>query len=164
MLLTLMASLAAGISAPAQAVPSAEKFVNKASEANLFEIQSSKLALNKSQNADIKQFAQNMIDDHTDAGNKLKAAVTSGNIDQSQVATSLNSSHQKIMNKLANASGDDFDKQYVSAQMDAHKDAVKLFTKYSKNGDNASLKDFAAQTLPVLQTHLTHIKTISSSM
>ena len=48
----------------------------------------------------------------------------------------------------------DFDKQYESDQQSAHKDAVSLFERYSKGGDNADLKSFAAKTLPHLQEHL----------
>ena len=39
-------------------------------------------------------------------------------------------------------------------QLAAHKDAVSLFERYAKGGDNATLKAFAAKTLPHLREHL----------
>ena len=39
-------------------------------------------------------------------------------------------------------------------QVDAHKDAVSLFQRYAKGGDNPDLKDWAGKTLPALQHHL----------
>jgi putative membrane protein len=39
-------------------------------------------------------------------------------------------------------------------QVSAHKDAVSLFERYAKGGDNADLKAFAAKTLPRLKEHL----------
>jgi putative membrane protein len=50
-------------------------------------------------------------------------------------------------------SGADFDKQYVSDQQSAHKDAVDLFDRYAKGGDNADLKAWAAKTVPALKHH-----------
>jgi hypothetical protein len=59
----------------------------------------------------------------------------------------MDSSHQKMLDKLNSLNGDDFRKQYFSDQVSAHKDAVSLFERYGKVGDNAKLKDWAATTL-----------------
>jgi putative membrane protein len=66
----------------------------------------------------------------------------------------MDSSHQKMLDKLNSLNGDDFRKQYFSDQVSAHKDAVSLFERYGKGGDNAKLKDWASTTLPTLQHHL----------
>src|SRR3954447_10075822 len=54
-----------------------QDFATKAGAAGMFEIQSSQLALSKSQNADVKAFAQKMVDDHTKAADELKTAAAS---------------------------------------------------------------------------------------
>lgn len=59
-----------------------------------------------------------------------------------------------MMDKLNNLNGDNFRKQYFSDQVSAHKDAVSLFERYVKGGDNVKLKDWATTTLPALQHHL----------
>ncbi len=138
------------------AADNTQDFITKATIANEFEIESSKLALEKSQNKDIKHFAQQMVDDHTKTGDELKSVLQSSNI--ASPKEELDSSHQKIMDNLQNATTDDFNHQYIAVQTDAHKEAVKLFTDYSQHGDNMTIKTFAAQTLPTLQEHLTHVQ------
>jgi putative membrane protein len=82
----------------------------------------------------------------------LKSTVQSGKADAS-VPLDLDSSHQKMLDKLKGLNGADFTKQYHKDQVSAHKDAVSLFRRYAKGGD-AALKDWAEKTLPDLERHL----------
>jgi putative membrane protein len=59
-----------------------------------------------------------------------------------------------MLDKLKSLNGSDFTKQYHSDQVDGHKDAVNLFQRYAKGGDNDALKAWAGKTLPTLQHHL----------
>ena len=140
---------------------STKDFVEQVSVANEFEIETSKLALEKSQNKGIKAFAQRMIDDHTKTGKELQSVLESSPSGL-EAKEKLDNEHQKIMDKLQSASTDNFNKQYIDVQTDAHKKAVSLFKDYAKNGDDAALKGFATQTLPTLQEHLEHIKRIKN--
>ncbi len=142
---------------------SAQDFVTKASIAGQFEIQSSKLAVQKSQNDDVKDFAQRMIDDHTAADDQLKNAVASSNTNL-QISEDLDSKHQKLIAKLNSLTGVDFDKKYVSLQIKAHEKAVHLFRGYAKQNDAPALNTFAKKTLPTLQDHLTHAKQLKDTM
>jgi putative membrane protein len=154
-----MGAICALVAASANAAPTAQDFVTKASIAGRFEIESSKLALTKSSNPDVKAFAQQMIDDHTQASQDLAvAAKPSG----AQPADALDDKHQKKLDKLNDLSGKKFDKEYISCQTKAHKKAVSLFSDYAKSGDDASLKDFASKTLPTLQGHLDHVKKLKA--
>lgn len=147
------------------AARSASGFVQNASIGNQFEIQSSQLALEKSQNDDIRQFAQRMIDDHTKAAQDLNSAVASArDPDVPAPDTQLDRKHQNLLDKLNQASGSDFDKQYVKDQVKAHHEAVSLFREYANHGDNPSLKNFASQTLPTLESHQQDIRRINSSI
>jgi putative membrane protein len=140
----------------------AQDFVTKATIANKFEIDSSNIALKKSQNSDVKSFAQMMVDDHTKTGDKLKGILDS--TDSSiKPADELDDKHQKLIDKLNAASGKDFDNKYISMQTDAHKEAVSLFGDYAKKGDDPKLKDFAGETLPALQEHLKHVKQLKAA-
>jgi putative membrane protein len=65
----------------------------------------------------------------------------------------MDSSHQGKLDKLKALTGADFDKQYVSDQQGAHKDAVDLFERYAKGGENADLKAWAGKTVPALKHH-----------
>jgi len=135
---------------------SMQKFLENASIGNQFEISSSRMALQKSHSKSIKQFAQQMIDDHIQIGSQMESVLTAEGI--ATPASDLDSKHQKLLDKFNTLSGKDFDKKYIKNQFDAHKDAVKLFQDYAEKGDNDSLKQFAAQTLPTLEEHMEHVE------
>lgn len=138
-------------------------FVHDAAIANQFEIDSSKLALQKSQNEDVKQFAQQMIDDHTKAGNEMKASLKASKTGII-APTSLDMKHKDKLSDLKGTPAGNFDKAYIAMQADAHDKAVSLFSDYSSNGDNATLKDFATRTLPTLESHQQQVNDIKSKM
>jgi putative membrane protein len=163
--LAAMITPCAALAATQAASPTSQSFIEEASTANEFEIQSSKAALQLSQNAEVKKFAQEMIDDHTAAGNDMKAAITQAKADiiVREPAEGLDATHQQILDDLKNAPSDQFDRKYIDAQVDAHNQAVSLFSDYSQNGDNKALKDFSAKTLPTLQKHKEHIDSLASA-
>ena len=134
-----------------------QEFTTKAAGAGDFEIQSSQLALTKSQNADIKTFAQMMIDDHTKAAAALKTAATAQG---TTLPSAPDADTAGKLQQLQGASGADFDKLYVQMQTDAHVQAVALFSGFSQNGPAGQLKDFAGQTLPTLKMHYEHVLTL----
>ena len=132
--------------------PTTQDFVTEAANSDMLEIASSKLAEEKG-TADEKKFAEQMITDHTKTTNELKGMVQSGDV-KAQIPASMDSSHQSKLDKLRDAKADNFSSDYDSMQVSAHEDAVSLFERYSKSGDNAKLKDWAGKTLPTLQHHL----------
>lgn len=62
------------------------------------------------------------------------------------------------IDKLKNAKPDDFSSEFDSMQVSAHKDAVSLFERYAKGGEDPKLMDWAGKTLPALKHHLTSAK------
>src|SRR5437868_3677254 len=132
--------------------PSTQDFVKEAAISDMMEIESSKIAQQKG-NAEEKKFADQMIADHTKTSSELKGLVTSGEV-KAELPTQLDSSSQGKLDKLRNAKPEDFPGQYDPMQVSAHKDAVSLFERYAKGGDNAKLKDWAGKTLPALRHHL----------
>ncbi|MGO4573293.1 DUF4142 domain-containing protein [Microvirga sp. 2TAF3] len=147
---------------PDAQAPAAADFVNKAAVSNMFEIQSSQLAQQKSQNDRVRQFAQRMVQDHTAATDKLKS--TAQGIQGVTVPASLDQPHEQMMQTLQNASGAGFDRAYVQMQVTAHRDAVNLFDQYAQNEDNPQLKQFAQQTLPTLREHLQSVEQIQTAL
>jgi putative membrane protein len=141
-----------GINAVVGITPSTQDFVTEAAQSDMFEIQSSKLALS-SANAPTKDFAQKMIDDHTKTTTELKGVVGKGEA-QATLPTDMSSSQQSMLAKLRDLHGTDFDKQYHSDQVSVHKDAVSLFQRYGKGGADTQLKTWAATTTPALEHHL----------
>lgn len=128
-------------------------FTMAAASGNALEVETSRVALEKSQNQDIRSFAQMMVDDHTKVGQEMKATLEKAGL--TAPADKLTPRHQDIVNKLNQAGQGKFDGQYVAAQIKAHDEAINLFSSYAKSGDNAELKQFAEATLPSLQKHKT---------
>jgi putative membrane protein len=132
--------------------PSTQDFVTEAANSDMLEIESSKLVAAKADAKD-KAFADQMIKDHTATSAELKALVGSGKV-KATLPAAMDKAHGAKLDKLSGLTGADFAKAYEDMQIAAHKDAVSLFERYAKGGDNADLKAFAAKTLPHLQEHL----------
>ena len=131
-----------GINATIGVSPSTQDFVTEAANSDMLEIASSKLALSKD-DAKLKTFAGKMVEDHTQTSSELKALIGGGKA-KVDLPMAMDKSHQSKLDKLSRLSGADFTKEYELMQVSAHKDAVSLFDRYSKGGDNADLKAFAA--------------------
>lgn len=127
-------------------------FVKVVTSSNAFEIESSKLAEQKAKDADVKEFAKQMIADHTMAGDELKKAAKLG-----EDAPKLSPKHAAMLELLKGASEQEFQPLYIDMQTTAHMEAVSLFATYAKGGDDPAIKDFAAKTLPKLEMHKVHV-------
>ena len=132
--------------------PTTADFVKEAATSDMFEIQSSQLAQERG-NAAEKTFAATIIKDHQKTSDDLKSMTSSGDV-KAELPSGLDSSHQSEIDKLKSLKGTDFSSRYDSDQVSGHKDAVSLFERYAKGGDNSKLKDWADKTLPTLRHHL----------
>lgn len=141
-----------GVNSALGVSPSTADFVKEVAISDMFELESNKLAQQKG-NATEKTFAAQMITDHTKTSTELKGLVTGGKV-KADLPAALDSSHQSKLDKLKAANDKDFSSEFDAMQVSAHKDAVDLFERYAKGGDNSDLKDWAGKTLPALQHHL----------
>jgi len=141
--------------------PTTADFVKEVAISDMFEIEASKLAQDKG-NAPEKSFASQMVTDHTKTSSELKGLVSSGKV-KAELPAALDSSHQSKLDKLKGESGKDFSSDFDSVQVSAHKDAVSLFERYAKSGDNADLKNWAGKTLPALKHHLEMAQNLNKS-
>jgi putative membrane protein len=114
-------------------------FVRDVSALNMAEVEVSQTALQKSADTELKKFARLMVDDHTAAGDKLKAVASQYNI---PLASQIDDKHSKLQNKLAQKQGLDFDKDYMDAMVDDHKD---LLDKLEGRVDKAKLAEWKAE-------------------
>jgi putative membrane protein len=165
LVLTLVVAAAIGVpalqSSAADVPPATQDFIDKASVANTFEIDTSKLALEYTKAEDVKKFAQEMIDDHTKVGDEFKATLKSANIPAP--GEGLDLTHQAKYAKLRVFTTEKgFDSAYVAEQLSAHEEAVSLFKDHAANDPTPAIKDFAAKTLPKLEHHLAMVKELSS--
>lgn len=145
-----------GVNALVGKAPATADFVTMAAISDMFEIESSKLAEQRADEAS-KKFAAQMITDHTKTSAELKGLAPNAKV---ALPNALDSAHQSKLDRLKNLKGADFDKEYDTMQVDAHEDAVSLFQRYADGGDNAELKAWAAKTLPHLKHHLEMAKAL----
>jgi putative membrane protein len=141
-------------------VMSAAAFVDSATWNGMFEIQSSRLALEKSQDSKIREFAQMMIRDHSRASAKLASTVSTDNVG-SAPPTLLDREHGLLLDKLIAASEADFDRLYTNMQIDRHERALQIHHAYSVTGDNVALKQLAAAMADRTREHLNRASQLS---
>lgn len=142
------------------AAMSAATFIERARAGNAFEIESSKLALEKATQPALKNFARSMIDDHSKAEQRLTSVAT--DIGQRGDANvTMEPRQRRNIDALQAATGAEFDKLYAKQQLEAHQMSVQLYESYSESGTEERLRDFARETLPILQGHLKQIENMN---
>jgi putative membrane protein len=150
-LLATVACMAAAAGASAQSVSKSDQaFVKKAALGGMAEVATGQVAAQKGDNDQVKQFGQKMVTDHTKANDQLKQIATA----QSLPIPDSDPKADKETKKLDGLSGAKFDKAYAKMQLKDHETTVKLFEKEANSGKDPQLKQFAADTLPVLQGHM----------
>jgi putative membrane protein len=137
-------------------------FLKQAAENGNAEVESSKLAVTKATNDKVRAFAQQMIDDHTKAGNELKALANAKGVEVSSEPSLMQQGKLKL---LSTADGAKFDQEYANEMgVKAHEDTVKLFEKASREAKDPQVKAWAAKTLPTLKTHLEHARALKAGV
>ncbi|ATI13176.1 MULTISPECIES: DUF4142 domain-containing protein [Acetobacter] len=139
-----------GINSAMGIAPKTDDFIQGAVWSDLFEIQSSQQALSE---PSLKDFASKMIEDHHKTSAELKQIVSDNNINN-MLPVDVDESSQKKLDTLHGLHDESFVRQYRQDQITTHENALSLFQRYAKNGDNPALKKWAASTVPTLEEHL----------
>lgn len=128
----------------------ADDFVNEASAKGIAEIETGKMALEKSDSQQVKAFAQKMIDDHTTSNAKLATIARSK---QLEVASDVELKNKAKAFILRQRDGESFDEAYANNQVMAHQETIKLFQR-GINSPDPEINAYAKETLPKLEHHL----------
>ncbi len=137
------------------------QFAIRAAQSGLAEVQLGKMAAEKASDPDLKAFGQQMVDDHTKANDQLNSVAQQ---ERMTLPDTLNAKDQATYNRLGQLSGTEFDKSYAVDMVKDHEMDVKDFQKEANSGKDPGIKNFASQTLPVLQDHLQKIKSIAPKL
>lgn len=138
-----------------------QSFVDKAAVSNLAEIQLGQLALQKSQDTQVRQFADRMVKDHSASLAKLKTAAGK---DNTTVASTLDAEHQKQQQELSVLNGAAFDEAYGDRMEKAHHKTLALLESAQKSDKvGPALKEYAASTLPTVKTHAKLAETLEDT-
>lgn len=147
----LAASLLGAASAESARSSSADTdFVRKASSGNLTEVALGKLAADQASSDDVKKYAARMVADHTQANEKLGKLAGSKGV---QIATAPDVAQQQDIDRLKGLDGAAFDRAYSDLMVRSHKLTTGLYELEAKKGEDAEIRAFASDTLPVLREH-----------
>lgn len=143
----------------ATAVATAQEFVDAAGQSGMMEVMSSEIATEQAEAEDVREFARMMIDDHTAANEQLMSIASDEGL---TAPTMLDDRHQGMIDDIAaeRETGEEFDRDYLDLQEEAHEEAVALFDAYAEDGENEALRTFASDTLPTLQAHLEQVRSL----
>jgi putative membrane protein len=136
--------------APSTVSEDDKKFMTKAAEGGIAEVQLSTIAAQKATNADVKSFANRMVNDHGKANDELKQLAANKGV---TLPTDTDKEHKDLADKLQKESGNKFDKDYMESMVKDHDKTVAAFEKESKDAKDADLKNWVSNTLPTLKDH-----------
>jgi putative membrane protein len=137
------------------------QFVVQASAANYAEVNFGKLAAKQATNADVRKFAQDMIEDHTKANKQLNDLAFQK---KWNIAANMDREHQMEYDRLSKLEGANFDREFMQWMIKDHEKAINACENQAKNGEDAQLKDWCNTMLPHLRDHLKKGRTIFDNL
>jgi putative membrane protein len=147
--LLIIALACASTAAMAADPPTPATFVKKAALDGMTEVELGKVALEKSQNAEVRRFAQRMVTDHGKANAELASIAKTKGIEPPK---KLDADHESMVQELKGKSGAEFDAAYSHHMSMDHSKAIALFEDAARTTD-ADVAGFAKKTLPTLKEH-----------
>jgi putative membrane protein len=136
-------------------------FVSNAVQGNMYELEAAKIAEQKSKTAGVKDFAKQMVKDHTKLGDDMKPLISAAG--QTPPAE-LDQRRKGMLDNLKAADAASFDKTYMDQQVAAHDETLTLMKGYADNGSDAGLKGGASKAVPIVQHHLDMAKKLQASV
>lgn len=126
-----------------------------------FEIAAGRLALERSSNSGVRDFARNMINAHEQMDADLKE-VSDHTIVNRYVTPppAFDPRHQQMYTALESSFGPDFDRLYVNQQFDGHREALAYVEGYARHGGVPDLQRFARSTVPIIRDHLAMLRAL----
>ena len=134
--------------------PSDKEFVIQAGYAGLAEVTLSQLALTRSEDAEVKAFAQRMVTDHGRANEELQKLATGKGL---ALPTALHDTNESALKDLQSR-GADFDARYAAQMVADHQKVIADFENAERTVADSDVKAFVTRTLPVLREHLQHAR------
>ena len=140
-----------GVSSPNDPVTTT-LYVDQAAIGDLYEIEAAKVALRRSKNPQVREFAQLMLTHHQLTLDNLKKFVAENPINRAP-SQNLDSRRRAMITNLEEASDAEFDDQYLGQQAAAHDEAYNLQRSFANGGDYPLLGRTAAKAAELVQQH-----------
>lgn len=129
-------------------------FVMQAGQTGMLEVQLGRLAVQRGSSSAVKQYGQQMIDEHTRVNQELMQLAMQKGV---ELPKQMSSQNKALNDRLSRLSGTSFDAAYKQAMIDSHNQTIALFKAQSQQGQDPQLKAWATQKLPNLQAHLQRV-------
>lgn len=148
----VLVGLAPAAAAQAAAQPSTQdtQYLQALHQVNLFEITAGNLAEQKGKNQQVKDLGKMFVTDHTQLDQTVQSTAQQLNV---QLPADPTADQQKVLDRLNNLSGAEFDKAWVTAQLAGHVQAIQATQTEISQGSEQSVVQIAQDALPVLQAH-----------
>lgn len=149
------------LAASSQTAASPTEYVAMAGASDLYEIESSRLALQKSADPRVQQFARMMIDHHTKTTKTIMDAARDAGVNPAP--PQLLPMQRDLISELRNQEGTSFDRTYLSQQRRAHDMALALHSGYASEGGSAPLRLAAQTAVPIIQEHIRNLRSLPAT-
>ena len=152
--------------APA-AKPTDAQIAHIAYTAGQLDVEAGKQALDKSKNADVRNFAQRMVADHSSVNDQALALVKKLNVtpEDNPTSQSLTQAADAERTKLAGLDGAAFDKAYIDNEVAHHKTVNEALSKtLIPDAQNAELKSLLEKGLKLFESHQQHAETLATQL
>jgi putative membrane protein len=143
------------------ATPAEQDFMMKATQAHLSEIDMARLAMQRSQNSDVKDFANMIQSDHTNALEDLTDLMKDRGVSQPKALTPETKADIERMTAL---SGPEFDREFVNMMVADHQKGIEMFRDQASIAQNPDVKKYAENLLPTLEMHLEKSQKLQSRL
>ena len=129
-------------------------FILAAAQGGMTEVKLGELASTSGMRADVKEFGQMMVKDHTTINDDMKALAAQKGV---TLPDSLDAKHQARVDKMSALFGAAFDDAYIAGMIKAHKMDAQAFKAEAAATQDADIKGFLDKSIPVVEAHLQHI-------
>ena len=147
----------AEISQETQVDDDAMQFIKQAGTGGIFEQEVSKIAVEHASDPEVKNFASMMVNDHTQANQKIMKLAQEKVVNLSK---GLDNAQKTELQNLAKLSGKEFDSKYMARMVNDHEKTVALFEKNGVTLRDPDVNKVAEELLPTLRNHLQSARTI----
>ena len=137
-------------------------FVLESGNAGRFEVQSGRLALERSQHVGVRGYAGQAVKDADEMVNRVKF-INNANVGAA-MPEGLNTDQRARLVQLSGLSGPDFDREYMRAQIEVGELLRKTFTDYGANGESPTLRVYAAKAVTDYAAQILQARAIAAAL
>lgn len=141
--------------------PLGKRFLKEAASINVMEMQMGRLARDRAEKPEVKEFGEQLELDHGTAYDDLQRVAAANNV---KLPRQVERKHNVLMARLTRLSGREFDRNFVQAMIRSHTKSVARFKKANRRLDDDDLRAWSVRYLPVLEEHLSYAKSLAQKL